>query len=310
MALRELPRVNDGRRSLMFELRRGKYFRYVILAPAMVIIFFFALFPLFYTLRLSFTSQVLTNPNPPLFTGLANYRRALNDPMFWSSLKRTTFFTIMAVSLEMILGTVIAFLLTQPLAGRGLVRTLMLLPVAAAPIAMGLVWRYMYHADFGIFNFLVERIGLARRNWLGESSIAMFAIVLFDVWQWTPFVAFVISAALHALPREPFEAAQVDGASKWLVFRSLIVPLIAPVWFFVFLLRIIDAVRLYDPIYALTRGGPGTATETLSWYLYRNAFAYWDMGYSAAIALLFLYVMMILSSLTIRVMNRIAGGEK
>ncbi|MBC7217877.1 MAG: sugar ABC transporter permease [Candidatus Caldatribacterium sp.] len=293
----------------MFELRRGRYFRYVILAPAMSVIFFFALFPLFYTLRLSFTNQVLTNPNPPLFVGLAGYRRALNDPMFWSSLGRTAFFTLGAVSLEMILGTLIAFLLSQPLAGKGLIRTLMLLPVAVAPIAMGLVWRYMYHADFGIFNFLVERIGLARRNWLGEPSIAMFAIILFDVWQWTPFVAFVLSAALHALPREPFEAAQVDGAPKWLVFKSLIVPMIAPVWFFVFLLRVIDAVRLYDPIYALTRGGPGTATETLSWYLYRNAFAYWDMGYSAVIALLFLYAMMILSSLVIRVMNRIAGRE-
>lgn len=310
MALQELPRIGDIRHSLMFELRRGKYFRYVILAPAMAIIFFFALFPLFYTLRLSFMNQVLTNPNPPSFIGPANYRRALNDPMFWSSLGRTAFFTIIAVSLEMVLGTLIAFLLTQPLAGRGLVRTLMLLPVATAPVAMGLVWRYMYHADFGIFNFLVEQVGLARRNWLGEPSIAMFAIVLFDVWQWTPFVAFVISAALHALPKEPFEAAQVDGAPKWLVFKSLIVPMIAPVWVFVFLLRVIDAVRFYDPIYALTRGGPGTATETLSWYLYRNAFAYWDMSYSAVIALLFLYAMMVLSSLTIRVMNKVAGRER
>lgn len=310
MAVEELTRLHGARRSLMFELSRGKYFRYAILAPAMVIIVFFALFPLFYTLRLSFMNQVLTNPSTPTFVGLANYRRALNDPMFWSSLGRTMFFTLVAVFLEMLMGTLIAFLLAQPVGGRGLVRTLMLLPVTAAPVAMGLVWRYMYHADFGIINFLVEQVGLVRRNWLGEPSIAMFGIILFDVWQWTPFVAFVVSAGLHALSKEPFEAAQVDGAPKWLVFRSLIAPMMAPLWVFVFLLRVIDAVRLYDPIYALTRGGPGTATETLSWYLYRNAFAYWDTSYSAVIALLFLYGMMIISSLTIRAMEKAVGKER
>ncbi|MEW6229461.1 MAG: sugar ABC transporter permease, partial [Bacillota bacterium] len=302
--------VHTTRRSLAFELTRGRYFRYLILTPALIIIFFFALFPLFYTLRLSFMNQVLTNPNPATFVGLQNYRRALNDPLFWSSLHKTIFFTLGAVSLEMLLGTLIAFLLTQPLAGRGLVRTLMLLPVTAAPIAVGLVWRYMYHADFGIINYLVEQVGLSRRNWLGEPSIAMLSIIAFDVWQWTPFVAFVISAGLHALSREPFEAAQVDGAPRWLVFKSLIVPMLAPLWVFVFLLRVIDAVRLYDPIYALTRGGPGTATETLSWYLYRNAFAYWDTSYSAVIALLFLYGMLIISSLTIRAMERAVGKER
>ncbi len=311
MGLQAAPQATQyGKRSLAFELARGRYFRYLLLVPAMTIIFFFALFPLFYTLRLSFMNQVLTNPSPPVFVGLANYRRALNDPLFWSSLQKTAFFTVVAVSAEMLLGTIIAFLLAQPLAGRGLVRTLMLLPVTAAPIAVGLVWRYMYHADFGIINYLVEQIGLARRNWLGEPSIAMLSIIVFDVWQWTPFVAFVVSAGLHALSREPFEAAQVDGAPRWLVFKALIVPMLAPLWVFVFLLRVIDAVRLYDPIYALTRGGPGTATETLSWYLYRNAFAYWDTSYSAVIALLFLYGMMIISSLTIRAMERAVGKER
>lgn len=303
----EISRVTPTKRTLLWGLTRGKYLRYGMLAPAMAVILVFALLPLFYTLRLSFMNEVVTSPAAPEFVGLLNYRRALDDPMFWSSLRRTIAFTVGAVGLEMVLGTLIAFLLARPVGGRGLVRTLMLLPVTAAPVAMGLVWRYMYHADFGIFNYLVESIGLGRHNWLGEPSVALSAIIFFDVWQWTPFVAFVVAAGLHALPKEPFEAAQVDGAPRWLVAKSVLIPALAPLWVFVFLLRVIDAVRLYDPIYALTRGGPGTATETLSWYLYRNAFVYWDASYSAVIALLFLYGMLIISALAIRAMEKAVG---
>lgn len=281
------------------------WYSILLITPAMLIIIFFALFPLSYAIDLSLrhvdlTSAVGIGP----FVGLDNYRFALNDKFFWQAARRTITFAVFAVSIEMVLGVAIAFLLNGLRWGRGVVRSLLILPLAAAPAAVGLVWRYMYHPDFGVYNAIVSAVGLSERNWLGNVHLAMPSVIVFDVWQWTPFVALIVLAGLQSLPKEPFEAAELDGASTWQVLRRLTFPMLAPVLTLVFVLRSIDAIRLYDAIVSLTHGGPGTATETLTYYLYRLGMKFFRLDQASAISLLFLYVTIIFTGIVLRSMMR------
>ena len=281
------------------------WYSILLIAPAMVIILFFALFPLGYAINLSFrhvdlTSAVGIGP----YVGLDSYRFALNDKFARQAAIRTITFAFFAVGIEMVLGVAIAFLMNGLRWFRGVVRSLLILPLAAAPAAVGLVWRYMYHPDFGVYNAIMSILGLPERNWLGAVNLAMPSVIVFDVWQWTPFVALIVLAGLQSLPKEPFEAAELDGASTWQVLRRLTFPMLAPVLTLVFVLRAIDAIRLYDAIVSLTHGGPGTATETLTYYLYRMGLKFFRLDYASAISLLFLYVTIIFTGLVLRSMMR------
>lgn len=282
------------------------WYSILLIAPAMVIILFFALFPLGYAIDLSFrhvdlTSAVGIGP----YVGLDNYRFALNDRIFWESTRRTLIFAVGAVSVEMVLGVAIAFLLNRLRWFKGIVRSLLILPIASAPAAVGLVWRYMYHPDFGVYNGILSALGLPEQNWLGDVRLAMPSVIVFDIWQWTPFVALIVLAGLQSLPKEPFEAAELDGASTWQVLRRLTFPMLAPVLTLVFALRSIDAIRLYDAILSLSHGGPGTATETLTYYLYRIGLKYFRLDHGSAISLLFLYVTIIFTGVVLRSMMRV-----
>jgi multiple sugar transport system permease protein len=279
------------------------WYSLLLITPATIIIIFFAAFPLLYAINLSLrhvdlTSAVGIGP----YVGLENFRFALNDQFFWQAARRTVVFAIGAVSVEMVLGIAIAFLLNGLRWGQGIVRSLLILPLAAAPAAVGLVWRYMYHPDFGVYNAIMSMLGLPERNWLGAVNLAMPSVILFDIWQWTPFVALIVLAGLQSLPKEPFEAAELDGASTWQVLRRLTFPMLGPVLTLVFVLRSIDAIRLYDAIVSLTHGGPGTATETLTYYLYRLGMKFFRLDQASAISLLFLYVTIIFTGVALRSM--------
>ena len=288
----------------------NRLYSLLLITPAMIIIFFFALFPLFYAINLSFRYADLTNPQGiGGFVGLQNYREVMDDPVMWESAWRTLIFTFFSVSLEMILGIALAFQMNKMKWLKGLSRALLLLPLAAAPIAVGLVWRYMYHMDFGVFNALLGMIGLPPQNWLGDLNLAMPSVVLFDVWQWTPFVAVITLAGLQALPKEPFEASELDGGSTWQVLRRLTFPMLAPVLLLVFVLRTIDAIRLYDAVASLTRGGPGAVTEVLTFYLYRLGLKFFRVDQAAAISLLFLFVTVVFTGVVMRRMMQ-AQGER
>ena len=281
------------------------WYAVLLITPASIIILFFALFPLLYAINLSLrhvdlTSAVGIGP----YVGLDNYRFALNDKFFWQAARRTIIFAIGAVTAEMVLGIAIAFLLNQLKWFQGIVRSLLILPLAAAPAAVGLVWRYMYHPDFGVYNGIMSMLGLPERNWLGDVDLVMPSVIVFDIWQWTPFVALIVLAGLQSLPKEPFEAAELDGASTWQVLRRLTFPMLAPVLTLVFVLRTIDAIRLYDAIVSLTHGGPGTATETLTYYLYRLGMKFFRLDQASAISLLFLYVTIIFTAVALRSMMR------
>lgn len=207
-----------------------RWFSILLVGPAMLVILVFALLPLAYALDVSFRFADLTRGRIGDFVGLDNYRTVLHDSAFWSSVWVTLKFTLTAVTLEMVLA--IAFLIHGATVGKGIIRSLMILPLATSAAVTGLFWRYLYDPQFGLINyFLGLAIGLPEPNWLGDYTIALWSVILFDVWQWTPFVALIALAGLQALPKEPFEAAELDGASTFRVLRTLTFPMLKPVLF-------------------------------------------------------------------------------
>ncbi len=277
------------------------WYSVLLITPAMIFIFIFALFPLGYAINVSLRYADLTSPQGISdYVGLENYRFALNDNIFWASVQRTLTFGVAAVAIEMVLGIAIAFLLNEIKWLKGLARSLFILPLAASPVAVGLIWRYMYHPEFGVYNGILASLGLPEQNWLGSTALAMPSVIIFDVWQWTPFVALIVLAGLQALPKEPFEAARLDKASTWRILRTLTFPMLAPVLTLVFVLRAIDAVRLYDAVFSLTQGGPGQATEVVTYYLYRLGLRFFRLDQSSAMSLLFLYAVVVFTALLMR----------
>lgn len=270
-----------------------RWFSILLIAPAMLITLVFAILPLVQALDVTFRMADLSAGKIGDYVGLQNYRVVFADAAFWSAGWVTLKFTVVAVGLQMILGVGIAFLLHGATFAKGITRSLLILPLATSAAVTGLFWRYLYDPQFGVMNWTLALFGLPEPNWLGDYTIALWSVVLFDVWQWTPFVALIVLAGLQALPKEPFEAAELDGASRWRVLVTLTFPLLKPVLFLVLVLRTIDCVRLYDAVAVLTRGGPGTATETMTFYLYRTGLKLFRMDYASTMAVFFLYVMLV-----------------
>jgi multiple sugar transport system permease protein len=276
-------------------------YAWLLVLPALIVLLIFAIIPLAYAINVSFRFADLTSPRGVAeFVGLANYQFALDDQFFWDSVQRTLIFAVFAVGVEMILGIGLAFLLNSQRWFKGITRSLFILPLAISPYAVGLIWRYMYHPDFGVFNQLVSFVGLPEQRWLSEPGLAMASIIAFDVWQWTPFVTLITLAGLQALPKEPFEAARLDNASTWRILRTLTFPMLAPVLTLVLVLRAMDAVRLYDAVISLTAGGPGTSTEVVTYYLYRLGLQYFRVDRASAMALLFLFATVAFTGLALR----------
>ena len=305
MKLTEMPdQMPSGNRKRQV-LSDGAYGT-LLVAPAILVMLFFGLFPLFYAMNLSLRHVDLTTglATPWRYVGLENFRYALNSDGFIQASGRTIFFAVISVSLQMILGITMAFLINKLKWLKGIIRALFLLPLASAPAAVGMIWRYLYDSDFGVFNAALQAIGLHQLNWLGDSHIALFSIIIFDVWQWTPFVLLITLAGLQSLPREPFEAAELDGASRFMVLRRLTFPLLSPVLTLIFILRSIDAARLYDPIATTTRGGPGATTETVTYFLYRVGLKQFRLDQASAMALIILFAIIWYSGLVLRRLMR------
>lgn len=276
------------------------WFSVLLIAPAMIIILFFALVPLGYAMNVSLRFADLTRGGIKEFVGLENYRTVLFDKFFWESISVTLIFTFFAVAIEMILGIFVAFLINGATVGKGIIRSLLILPLATAPAVTGLFWRYLYDTQFGLYNYFLGLLGLPQPNWLGDIKVALWAVIVFDIWQWMPYVALIVLAGLQSLPKEPFEAAELDGASYFKVLRRLTFPMLTPVLTLVCMLRTIDALRLYDAVAVLTRGGPGSTTETMTYYLYRQGLQFFRMDYASTMALLFLYAVVLASMFALR----------
>ncbi|UBV44417.1 sugar ABC transporter permease (plasmid) [Deinococcus taeanensis] len=268
--------------------------------PALLLTVIVIAFPLGYTLYQSMTNWVITSPNPPKFIGLANYAELLRDQRALQSLTRTLLITVCSVSLQMVLGVAMALVMNKHFFGRGLFRTLALFPVVATPVAISLIFVTMMNPQTGVLNHFLTSLGLNAQQWIYAEKSVLPALILVDTWQWTPFVMLIALAGLATLPNEPYEAAMIDGANPWQTFWAITLPMLMPSLFVALLFRAIDTLKLFDTIYAMTQGGPGTASETINLYLYTLSFNYFRMGYASSMVIALLVLVLGITLLLIR----------
>ncbi|MEZ4500905.1 MAG: sugar ABC transporter permease [Thermomicrobiales bacterium] len=261
-------------------------------------------FPLGYALYVAFHEYDLTEGGIGVLSGLDNFRHVLNMDVFMQAVRNTVVLTISVVVLELVIAMGLALLLNQPnLRFRNLYLGILLIPLLVSPIAVGLIWRLLLHPDLGAVNWVFARIGLPPQQWLSVKSSAMPAVIGVDAWHETSLMLLVLLAGLTALPRDPLEAARVDGASKFQIFRTVTAPLMMPVILVTVLIRMISAMKTYDLVYILTAGGPGGATETVSFRIWKIGFTNLDMGNAAAASILLLLAILVLTMILIRVMR-------
>jgi multiple sugar transport system permease protein len=266
--------------------------------PAMIFVALLMVFPVLYTLTLSFTNWNLTSGQPASFVGLRSYARVLTEPRFLHALARTFAFTFFAVAIEGILGVATALVLNRAFAGKNVLKLLLLLPLVATPVAVGIVFNLFYDPTIGLANFVLTSVGLPPALWVSNARTVIPALVLVDVWQWTPMITLIVLAGLAGLSEEPVEAARIDGASEWQIIRLVTIPMVMPVILTALILRLIDALKTFDIIFAMTGGGPGYASETLNIMGFKYSFEYFRMGQSAVI-LVVLFVVVFSCSLAI-----------
>lgn len=266
--------------------------------PAIIFIALLMVFPIIYTLYLSFTNWNLTSGMPATLVGFNSYLRVLTEPRFLQALGRTFSFTFFAVVIEVFIGVAIAIILNRAFVGKSLAKLLLLLPLVATPVAVGIVFNLFYDPTIGLANYVLDSLGLPQGSWVSSSNTVIPSLVLVDVWQWTPMITLIVLAGLASLSEEPIEAARVDGASEWQILRYVTIPMVMPVILTAMILRLIDALKTFDIIFAMTGGGPGYASETLNIMGFKYSFEYFRMGQSSVI-LVALFMVVFLCSLGI-----------
>ncbi len=284
----------------------SRQFAFFTVVPAVVILFLITVFPTIYSLWVSLQSYYLPRPYASEFVGVGNYLGVLTDIRFWSSMKQTGLLLTSAISIEFVLGLAIALFLFSEFKGSKIITPIILMPMMIAPVIVGYMWRLLYQVEAGPINYLIGFLGLGPYAWTSNVATAVPSIVIADVWQWTPFVVLVLLAGLTSLPQNVLEAAQVDGASGWQRLIYIILPMLRRVVAIVLLLRILDVFRMFDKIYVMTHGGPGSATETVGFYAYLSGFKYLHIGYAAAMSFLLLFVTVFIS---ITIAKTIHGEE-
>jgi multiple sugar transport system permease protein len=253
-------------------------------------------FPVGYTLFISFTDWTLTSGRPLEVVGLESYLTVLKEPRFLDALGRTFAFTFGAVVTESILGTTIALMLNREFKGKNALKFILLLPLVATPVAIGIVWNLFYDPTIGFLNYVLSVLGLPQSGWVTASATVLPSLMIVDIWQWTPMIALIVLAGLAGLSTEPYESAKVDGASSLQTLVHITLPLLMPTILTAVILRAIDALKTYDIIYAMTQGGPGYASETLNILAYKFSFEYFNLGQASAL-LVFLFFVVLLFSL-------------
>jgi len=260
----------------------------LFVAPAVIIILLITLQPILSTLYLSFFESQLGRFSVNVFRGLGNYMDLLRSPVFWSTIRRTLHFTLLSVGLELVLGIAVAQLIASHPPGWQVLRTSLIIPWAVPTIVTGMMWRWIYNADYGSLNGLLSQLGLIKEYvpWLIYPTRAMNLVVLADVWHTVPFVALILQAALATLPQEMEEAAAVDGANAWQRFWLIRLPLLRSAILVALVIRTVEAFRVFDIIYVLTAGGPAFGTVTISYLTYVETFNYGHIGNGAALSFL------------------------
>jgi multiple sugar transport system permease protein len=274
------------------------------LLPALALLACITIYPIIYVVYLSLHKRLLIFAISK-FTGLQNYVFLAQDDRFWNALKNTFYFTAVSVTLELMLGLAIALLINKAFSLKGLIRAVVLIPWAIPTVVSARMWEWMYNTDFGVLNYL---LGI-KINWLGSPFWALHAAIIMDVWKATPFVVILLTAGLQVIPREIYQAAQLDGAGSWALFRRVTLPLLKPVIMVVLIFRTLDAFRIFDAIYVLTGGGPANATETLSIYAYKVLFQTLQFGYGSTLSVMVFLCTSCISILYIKMLSSSEWGS-
>jgi multiple sugar transport system permease protein len=266
---------------------RGRFIL-LMLAPAALLLAGLTLFPFGYALFASLTDMSLIRPGETRFIGLGNYADLFASADFWQAARLTVMFTVIAVTLQLVLGVGIAVLLYHETRAAGVWRTIYLIPMAVTPVAALFTFRMMFHPSIGIFNAMLKAVGLPPVDWLGTPEMAFVSLLIVDCWQWTPFILLIAAGGLAAMDPEPLEAAAVDGAGPWRIFFDHMLPMLSPYLVVALVFRAIDAFKTFDIIFVLTGGGPGIATRTLNLMAYKQGIEFLSIGYASALAIIML----------------------
>jgi len=280
--------------------------KYVLVIPVVIFVLCLAIFPLVFSIYISF-GQWLPGTAGIQFTGIRNYQLLFSDPRFINALRLSFIYVASAVALQLTIGIVLAMFLQKDLSGKNFFRVSFMLPMLLSPVAVSYAWKMIYDYSRGPLNFFIGLAGIEPIEWVGRSTTAVLSLVIVDVWQWTPFMVLTILAAFEALPEELFEAAVVDGGTPFTIFRVIALPLALPVIVTIVFLRVIDAFKVFDTVYILTGGGPGTASEMLNFYIYVKGFRAFDLGYGSAMSWVQLAIIIALFTFFIKSLKRMGA---
>jgi multiple sugar transport system permease protein len=286
--------------SAIFARRRRNYRRFII--PAVVVVGAVIIFPWMFTVWMSAFDWKIGSVAH--FVGFDNYVNLATNQRFIESIGHTFYFTVLAVVLPLVLGTIAALIFHREFRWRGVLRAVFTMPMMATPVAIALVWTMMFHPQQGVLNYLLSLVGLPPSLWVYSPTLVIPSLVLVEIWHWTPLVMLIVLGGLAALPTEPYESARLDGATEWQLFRFITLPLIAPFLVVAAVIRTIDAVKAFDTIYVISQGGPGTASETINLYLYLQAFAFYNVGNASAVVVVFFGIILALALLLLHVRQR------
>jgi multiple sugar transport system permease protein len=299
--------VPSGISKLLLAPRRGlrdrRAFAWSLVAPCLLFLLLVGLYPTIYVFALSFSKF---HPGGALeWVGLNNFVQAFKSPRFWHGLYVTGWFALLSVGVQLLFGFVMSLSLQAVDARiRKLMTTLFLIPFMITPAVVAVVWRLIYHPTFGPLNYTLSLLGIQGEEWVA-SEWALPALMVADVWQWTPFMTILLLAGLQSLSREIYEAAYVDGATAWQAFKDMTLPLMKPFIFLAIFLRFIDAFKMFDLVFIVTRGGPGDLTESIAYFTYVMGFKYFDLGLAAALSVLQLIIIIIMGKLLLSQLSRV-----
>jgi multiple sugar transport system permease protein len=293
-----------GRRAAPGWQRHEKMVALLLLAPAVLYLLVMSVYPTFYSLWLAFHNYIIYRRDNVSFAGFDNFTDLFDSDTFGQSFRVTLVFAAIAVSIECALGLAIAVLLDRKMRGANILRTLLIVPVMISPVGMGLTFRYIFAPTYGLLTYVLKSVGLPTPDWTVSTVWALPTVIFIDVWQWTPFVALILLSGMQSVSVEVTEAAELDGLTEWQKLWRIVMPLIRPVVMVVVLIRLIDSIRVFDLIFVVTRGGPGSTTEVMSVLSYITGFSEGDMGSAAAIAWVTVVLVNVLVAIFLRALSR------
>ncbi len=275
---------------------------YVLLLPTILGLLFFSLGPVIASALLSLTRW--DGLSPPVWTGIDNYRLLFTDPLFWTALHNTLYYTVGSVVPSIILALLLALAVNQKIKGVVFFRTLYFLPVISPPVAIAILWGWLYNAQYGLIDAILNRLGISPLQWLSDPSTAMISIMIMSIWSGLGYNMVLFLAGLQGIPEELYEAARMDGANRWVLFRHLTVPLLSPTTFFILILSMIGSFQLFDYVYIMTNGGPMYSTMSIVLYIYQMAFQNFKMGYASSLAYVLFVIIAVVTFVQFRLQRR------